>query len=86
MADKSISIRLNRGRILYINDRNQDARSLPLGYKNAQPQTTPGKEDDSMDGGGRERLEHVLEVERRGKPKPRSQSKKRDNSVTSLAI
>ncbi len=33
--------------------------------KNAQPQTTPGKEDDSMDGGGRERLEHVLEVERR---------------------
>ncbi len=28
------------------------------------PRTTAWKQDDSMEGGGRERLEHVLEIER----------------------
>jgi len=34
----------------------EHSQTLPLG-------TTPGKEDDSREGGGSERLEHVLEVE-----------------------
>jgi len=33
--------------------------------------TTAWMQDDSMDGGGREGLEHILEVERRRRPKPR---------------